>query len=90
MTGEQKELKNEKKKKFVTKIHQEPGLSQMVKFFHNCHIFVNIISCTDQMEKREGGEAQLGRSNISAAAQLSQFAPLSAPPSLPVLPSPPS
>jgi len=71
MTGEQRGFKNEKKKKFVTKIHQEPGLSQMVKKFDNCHILVYIISCTDQMEKREGGEAQLGRSNISTPDQLS-------------------
>jgi len=87
MTGEQSEFKNEKKKKFVTKIHQEPGLSQMVKNFHNCHIFVIIISCTDQMEKREGGEAQLGitsyqlpvTSNISASDQPSELNPLSPP-----------
>ena len=35
--------------------------------------------CTDQMKKREGGEGQLGRSNISASDQLSSLIPLSPP-----------
>ena len=35
--------------------------------------------CTDQLKKREGGEVQLGRSNISASDQLSTETPLSPP-----------
>ena len=77
MTGEQREFKNEKKTKFVTKIHQEPGFNQMVKTFHNCLMFNFMIYLhTDQMKKREGKEAQLGRSNILTSDQLSTPFPL--------------
>jgi len=61
MTGEQSEFKNEKKKKFVTKIHQEPGLSQMVKNLHNCHILVYIISLHRSDEEERGRRSSVGQ-----------------------------
>ena len=61
MTGEQREFKNEKKTKFVAKIHQEPGFNQMVKTFHNCLMFIFMIYLHRSDEEERGKRSSVGQ-----------------------------